>query len=197
MHLVFDLETTGLLPKTKVGGRDRIASFKCTAKYNKTRIVSISWVVLDKKLNEQERHYYVVKPTIKIPVSSTRIHGITDEYAKAHGVNIGDVLDNFEQSINRCDYLVSHNLVFDKMVLLSELYRLKMMSCIRKVCQIEHYCTMLNGQKEMSASKYPKLKELYYYLLDEEMDEESSHNALYDTLSCCKCYKALLKIKNK
>jgi DNA polymerase III epsilon subunit-like protein len=191
MHVIFDLETTGLLPKVKsCGGRSRIASFKSTNSYKNTRIVSIAWIVLNKKLEEMERHYYVIKPSIKIPDEAIRIHGISNEHAKSHGVELLEVLQTLEKNFNECENIVAHNFLFDKMVLLSELYRHKAMTCIDSMFRLRHYCTMINGQKCMKTGKFPKLSALYEHLFDEELT--NAHNALDDTIHCCRCYKVLI-----
>lgn len=193
MHLVFDLETTGLLPKSKgPNGRMRIASYKSMQKYNKTRIVSIGWVVLDKNLEEIERHYYIVKPKVHIPLSSIRIHGITNEYACTHGIDVAEVMLKLNTSMSACKFLVAHNMLFDKMVLLSELYRMRAKKCIGNVFRMKHFCTMLQGQKILGLGKFPKLGELLHTVCGNHATE--AHNALYDTLDCSMCYKELIKM---
>jgi DNA polymerase III epsilon subunit-like protein len=191
MHLVFDLETTGLLPKTQQadGVRPRISSYKSISKYNKVRIVSIGWVVLDASLSEVERHYYVVKPRVHIPISSTRIHGISNKQAKEVGVEIQEVLRKLEQSMTGCKFLVAHNLLFDKMVMLSELYRHRAKKCMDYLFKMQHYCTMLHGQKMLKCRKFPRLAELYEHCSGTPLT--NAHNALEDTLHCCACYKTL------
>jgi DNA polymerase III subunit epsilon len=190
MHFVFDVETTGLpimRPKPERG----FFPYRFLSKYNSARIVSISWVVLDQFFRERERKYYVVKPRgFVVPEESTRIHGITHEYADLNGVHFAEVMRDLKNTVADCDHIVAHNLAFDRNVLYSELYREHAYDTIKRIQQSRYYCTMLEGQKHMRVRKFPKLAELYKYIYNEDIT--GAHNALHDTLHCVKCYDYLV-----
>lgn len=187
MHIVFDLETTGL----PVRGKHGFYPFKMVSKYNTARIVSVAWIVLDKNLVEKEKRYHIVKPDgFAIPESATKIHGIKDSVARRTGISIKTVLKKLETTMKGCTTLVSHNINFDVNVLMSEMYRNKSMESIEHIMGMNKYCTMLNGKKHMSVGKFPKLSELYFHMTKQTMP--NAHNAMYDTEHCCDCYKRLL-----
>lgn len=188
MHFVFDLETTGLPAKKERGG---FYPFRMTSKYNTARIVSVSWIVLNSKLEEKHKMYYVIKPEgFDIPESSSKIHGITHKEAVKTGKPMHTVLKELETHLTMCDTMVAHNINFDMNILLSELYRQHQAQCIDHVFKMKRYCTMLHGQKHMQVKKFPKLSELYHYITGDDIS--NAHNALYDTEHCAMCYKALL-----
>lgn len=188
-HFVFDLETTGLPVRCP---RNVYHSFKRLSKYKTSRIVSLSWIVLNDDLQETERKYFVVKPAgFTIPAEATRIHGITNEEATKTGRDLLATLREMESSFARCDKVVAHNLAFDLNILLSELYRAKMLPAISHLLKVTHYCTMMEGMKHMKVRKFPKLSELYGFL-HENTAMPNAHNALYDAVHCCECYKKLV-----
>jgi len=91
MLLFFDVETTGL-------PRRRSASYKDVD--NWPRIVSISWALYGSDEFLVEHRYAVVRPDgFTIPVDSTRVHGITTEYARTHGQLLIEVLNELEGDV--------------------------------------------------------------------------------------------------
>jgi DNA polymerase III epsilon subunit-like protein len=104
--IVFDTETTGL-PKT------REPAWK--GPNNWPHIVSISWIVIENDAITKEQ-YSVVKPMDwVIPEESTKIHGITQTYAKEHGESLSNVMDRFWTDIAGST-VIAHNLQFDENV---------------------------------------------------------------------------------
>lgn len=165
----------------------RFANYKYTRYYDTSRIVSISWVHLDKNYQKVSSNYCIIKPdNFNIPDEATKIHGISDEYANQYGVSIADLIRIFKYSAVGSQTLVSHNIRFDKSILLSELHRYNEFDLLDKVASMDEYCTMMKGKKMMKTKKWPKLAELYQNLFDKEM--EGAHNALYDTEHCTDCF---------
>jgi len=74
--LVFDAETTGLLPS-------KWTSIEETWKF--PRIVQLSWMLFDMGTNKIVKlRDYIIKmpPNYEIPKNSSKIHGITTEISK-------------------------------------------------------------------------------------------------------------------
>jgi DNA polymerase-3 subunit epsilon len=172
--LIFDTETTGL-PKHKN------EAYK--GPNNWPHIVSISWVILDTDTNIILRQKtFIVKPEWTIPTDSTKIHGITTEYAQRHGVKLDFVINEFLGETY--DVLVAHNMKFDLNVILNAiLWDLKIPSYSfpNKICTMElskDLCK-LSGKY---GYKYPKLKELYFHAFQRMPDEAKLHGSLYDVL---------------
>ena len=190
MFLIFDLETTGLPRMTQ---QKRFANFKWSRYYDTSRIVSISWVHLDKNYKRVSSNYCMIKPdSFVIPDDSIKIHGINNDRAKQYGLPIMEMFHMLKHSAEESKQLVSHNIRFDKAVLLSELYRYNQMELLEKLNGMEEYCTMMNGKKHLKVKKFPKLGELYKSLFEKEMEE--AHDAYYDTAHCMDCF---IKLQNE
>ena len=57
------------------------------------------------------------------PEASARIHGITTDIMREKGNPIKKVLKEFQKDFTQCQYIVAHNLNFDKTILRVELFR--------------------------------------------------------------------------
>lgn len=192
-YLLFDLETTGLPINYK-------ASY--TYLENWPRIVQISWVVCDHNglIDTPNIKDYIIKPVnFRIPEESTNIHRISQEDALKNGKDIKDVLSEFIIDISNCEYIVAHNLKFDKNILLSELCRLELSESIEEILNKKDICTLLETTDfcklrpyRYGAWKWPKLSELYYILYNTTIDENKAHNSCYDVEILKLCFVRLL-----
>ncbi len=190
MHIVIDLETTGL-PCQKPSPFRGYYPYTQVSRYESSRIVSICWIVLDDDFKETVRTYHVIKPDgFSIPIESTRIHGISHDEAVNIGVSIEQVIRELHQAAKNCRYFVAHNVHFDRNVLLSELHRYNANATLNKIKYLKTYCTMKNGRPYTALRKMPKLTELYKSIHNEEMT--NAHNALDDAVHCCKCYTYMM-----
>lgn len=205
MFLVFDTETTGL-PSRK--SYDNYFSPEQLDKYEKSRIVSIAWILCDgpKIVSKQ---YHVVKPSdfvIDDKSKATEIHGITQKIALEQGSPLPSILNAFYLDISRCSGIVAHNLAFDKHIILSELYRCvskdvynketceKIITKIKNstgVCTMKKSCPHLNLLNKYGRPKYPKLDELHTHFFGEPV--KNAHNAMADTEACYRCFLAIPK----
>jgi DNA polymerase III epsilon subunit-like protein len=184
VFIIVDLETTGL----PIGPRFH----ENLQTYNKCRVVSIAWIVLNDDLNEVDRQYYLVHPdNFIIPKDSTRIHGITTDEAIEKGIDIKLALNKMLDSMRMhgVHTIVAHNINFDINVLKSEMFRYDMHAEIDEISKMDVYCTMFYGRKLFKLSKVPKLIELYKLCTDREL--EGAHHALIDTDACAECFKIL------
>lgn len=189
-YMVLDLETTGL-PKTKGFGRYYEPSD--LAMYETSRIVSIAWMILDSNLEEKEKEYFIVKPNnFNISNQSISIHGITEAYAHENGIQLKDIVNVLEKTLNSYTdiEIVAHNVNFDTNILLSELFRSGSMDLYDKFMSLKRFCTMKHGKDIMQCSKFPRLGELYFFLLQKELT--NAHHALSDVESCAKILKNIL-----
>jgi len=173
--LIFDTETTGL-PKARNPATD--------GPNNWPHLVSISWVVLDSDTNEilKQRSYIIEPVNWTIPADSTKIHGITTEYAIRYGTDLYLVMDEFMNE--ECQMLVAHNIEFDISVVVNAVLwdlKLQFPPIAPKQC-----CTMKLGRDlcmlpgSYGKYKYPKLKEFYYHVFKKMPDETQLHNSMYD-----------------
>ena len=185
-YLFIDTETTGL-------PTDRGASFYESE--NWPHIVQISIIALDSDMNIIAEKDYVLAPeNYTIPQTSSKIHGITNEYAIEHGRSRKEVLGIMRELLQTVDYVIGHNVEFDINVLKAEIYRewghndwfyslyykvLDTMQMGAEVCKIP---SNIKGEKY----KWPTLDELYRKLFGKSF--QGQHNATNDVKATYECY---------
>ena len=178
--LVFDTETTGLLPKNKVDIE------------NLPYVVQISWVIYDLELKHVIKEKdFIVK--VNNHISNSDIHGINDLISQEKGVDIGGVMKEFICDMNEVDLLICHNYGFDSKMIEIELLRLKRNLEIKLFKKRPYYCTMMETidfcgleSNFYGTYKWPKLCELYELMFDCQF--ENMHNSLADVNATLRCY---------
>jgi len=116
---VFDVETTGLIPKV-----DPITKSLPTLDYF-PNIIQFSWVVYDLATNmiDQKRNYYIRLPPNKLVTNEiTFLTGITQDMCNG-GVELVPVLAEFCNTMSKCDFVIAHNLQFDATMIMAEITR--------------------------------------------------------------------------
>ena len=206
-YLVFDTETTGLMPKSGRGTPSPpISAYP--------HILQMSFAVydmFDRKIVSQYDSYVNVSPDIEIDNKITELTGITREKCNG-GANIVDVLESFYKAYIMCEGLVAHNIEFDEKMIMIELERNcekianKMPQCLKifnpiyeQVHNIDRYCTMKKGTDICNilvesklpgrppSKKWPRLNELHASLFAGEVPD-GLHNSMVDVLACLRCY---------
>jgi len=194
--LIFDTETTGLIPK------------KTSTLADWPHIVQLSCILINlDKLDEMFVDNFIINPGVLIPKESADIHGITNEIAEDKGINIRDALLRFTYFLDEADTIVAHNLSFDKKIIEKELERTgypnyfnikshQIYDTMKKginVCNI-----MRTGNSGRHYKKFPKLSELYEHLFKPKADcieFTNAHNAIYDVLMTLRCYLKMNEIE--
>jgi DNA polymerase III epsilon subunit-like protein len=200
MRLLFiDLETSGLPIQPCY---DRYYPYSQLQYYTNSRIVQISITTAILELDEfttEENVTYTIKPD-GFEIKNSHIHGITQEIANLTGVPFTEAITSLSDIICKCDMIVAHNLIFDKNVLLSELYRYKFNDIINRINIIEEFCTS-RGTTNITKLpfnkvkyKQPKLIELYKHLFGTNPIGQM-HEAQYDVKIMIECFRELLKKK--
>ena len=118
--LVFDTETTGLLP-TK---NHQTRTYPPVESY--PHILQLCFVVYHvptQTVEETYNEYIRVDDAVTISPVITDITGITRELCCTRGVAVADALAAFYRAYQRCGVLVAHNIRFDKEVLMAEMER--------------------------------------------------------------------------
>jgi DNA polymerase III epsilon subunit-like protein len=186
-HIIFDTETTGLLPKKNF----RVIHPKRFDKWKQCRIVQIAWLVCNDEGDVVRSHDYIIKPDgFTVPEESFKIHGISHENAVKNGQPIVEILKKFLLDVTISSTIVAHNVVFDVSVVLSEMFRSTGdgsfdLSEVDSFYKKNSYCTMLHGTKK--GGRWPKLDILYKEYFNCAPDL-TLHNALNDAEICRKIY---------
>jgi len=195
--IVFDTETTGLPV-------DQNAPLTDSAKW--PYIIQLSFMVFDtttKEILEYSDSIIQLDSSVHISPESIAIHKITAERSQAEGIPIKHALAHLAENISEADIIIAHNLVFDKRMLMVEMYRNKMRSCLyRDNLPIPEYCTMkrtvelcqlpaINKKtgEVYTNYKYPTLTELHNHLFCRK--PRGTHNAIADVMICLRCYVML------
>jgi DNA polymerase-3 subunit epsilon len=199
MKLLFiDTETNGL-PK------NRFAPY--TSHELWPNILQISWQLVDsltwRVLSEYDAFIKLREPWNK---DAERIHQIPEGIVKNFGKEPGFVLGELKIALSECDFVISHNMMFDKTVILSEVQRLKESGSDLNPRDfwrqgINELCTM-NTTREFCGIKfpnsndykYPKLNELYAKLFNKQYDISgaSLHNSKHDVSCLVLCVKKMV-----
>lgn len=185
--LVFDTETSGL-PKNRKEGYN----YKDLEQFDSARLLSISWLILNEE-NEivQKKTYYIKPDNFEISQESIYIHGLSKDFLNLNGLTIQEVFLVIHGILLKYNIvrLIAHNIDFDINILRSELYRYEFGITLKKLNNIQLYCTMYGSQSKMNVRKWPKLSEAYKFFYSKEIT--NAHNAEYDTLHCYKIYLKL------
>ena len=186
MYLFFDTETTGLPRNWKAPVTDL---------NNWPRMVQIAWILCDNNGNRIESNDYIIKPeNFDIPRDASRVHGISTERANNEGEDLVRVLNEFNELVERSDFIVAHNISFDEKILGAELLRKRIQSNFnrkRKLCTMQSstaYCRLPGPY----GYKWPKLSELHIKLFGEDFDD--AHDASVDINATEKCFWEMRKI---
>ncbi len=100
---IFDIESTGISPRAD-------------------RIIELAIIRIDPGAPEPVERYWLVNPTVPIPVESTAIHGITDEHVK-NQPTFAKIASEVEAFLANCDLGGYNVLRFDIPILSEEFMR--------------------------------------------------------------------------
>ena len=208
--LILDVETTGIPHRS---GREYPDPRINTLAYDQARIVQIAWIIKTEGTEDnQYEHQQIVKPDkFIIPQVTVAIHGIDTDRATKEGLSMKETMGILRDSIitHRPTHLVAHNLLFDKNIILAEIFRLNPLTFAGRDAfyyvfrDMKEVCTMECGREfaqiplpsNPNKFKAPKLGELYLALTGKPMREK--HDALYDTRKCAQCYYLMREITKK
>jgi DNA polymerase III epsilon subunit-like protein len=166
--------------------------------YNDARIVELAYKIYDENNALVKAISVLIKPEFEI--KNTEIHGITNKMANDFGTRIDIALAHFIIDVDNVDLLVSHNMEFDKYIVLSEMWRIVSVGDnvhninyldIATLLHKNTMCTMKTGQEKLNYTKYPKLVDLYRTLCG-NVHWKQDHRALDDVDKCAQCYFKLV-----
>jgi DNA polymerase-3 subunit epsilon len=204
--LVFDVETTGLIPK-----KDPNTNQACPIE-KMPYIIQLSFVVYSMIEHRVVRYYssYIQLETPDLVTDEiTNLTGITRSDCIERGQNINVAILELWNACKKADIIVSHNMFFDKCMVRTEIKRninilepiapgIKNMFYEEKTPEL--LCTMMasinicnlwrQSNNGKMFKKFPKLIELYSQLFHET--PENLHNSLIDSVATLRCF---LKIK--
>ncbi len=192
--LIFDVETTGLLPK---------------AGEPSPHIIQFSFIlynVEDNIIEEIHNYYIQVSPDVVISPKITELTGITRDMCDRQGIHIVDALLHFSRAYVQATMVIAHNHSFDSAMVKIEVERNRDHPRANFINMFQpdgpskiQFCTMRSsvnicnimvekpGQKPYK--KWPTLLELYRHLFASTPD--NLHNSIVDVLVCMRCFLKL------
>lgn len=184
MIIFFDTETTGLPIDWKAPVTDL---------ENWPRLVEIAWIITDESGKRIHEHHSIIKPNgFEIPRQASDVHGITTEIAIEEGVELSEVLNEFQELLSsNQEILVAHNMSFDEKIIHAEFLRnnLKFPDC-QKICtkdESTNFCKLPGPY----GFKWPQLGELHRKLFGYDFND--AHSALIDTRVLVNCFFELIR----
>ena len=157
--MVFDTETSGLMPKHRFG-----TPFPPIESY--PYIMQISWILYNVATNQIEEtvnEYVRIPKHVEISPESIAVHKISRELMEEKGKPIVNLLAKFFEAYMKCDCIVAHNLHFDSELVRKEMWRnrkelekkIKIPDRVNIICgvfnkkfnaayHIDTFCTMMN-----------------------------------------------------
>lgn len=206
--LIFDVETSGLLPKDYKPWK----GFSDLSKF--PFVIQLSYILYDLENQRLLNSYneYINQNMESIDPVITNLTGISIELLQTKGVPIENALDNFSKACLECNAIIAHNLEFDSTMIhienmrnakklsenscntITDIYR-KTNNNIIYECTMQmtvDFCNLERINSRGIYKKLPKLAELYQILFGKI--PENLHNSIVDVFACLRCY---LKYKYK
>lgn len=198
LALIFDVETTGLIPKNPTPG-------------NVPYIIQISFLLYDtenEEIKQVYNEYISIPPSVVLKPEITDLTGIHRETLDTKGIDIVDALKAFLEAYLVADMVVAHNIEFDITMIMTEAsihYRLLVDTFHKDQRTLEKsiYCTMRRGTDLCKLErinsrgvylKLPKLSELYTHLFKTD-PPKGLHNSMIDVLACLRCFMEMKMFK--
>ena len=189
MYLIFDTETTGLPQNWKAP----LTDFN-----NWPRCVQLAWQVHDNQGKLVEVKNFIIKPEgYDIPFNAEKIHGISTDRANKQGMPLAHVLEEFVKDVEKCNFVVGHNVSFDNNIVGCELLRKDMPNLLADFPALDtkddatNYCAIPGGRG--GGFKWPSLTELHTKLFGEAFAE--AHNASADVEATARCFLELVRLE--
>lgn len=198
--LVFDVETTGLLPKK---GEEVPAE-------ELPYIIQLSYVIFETsnwRVSKEFNHYINIPKHVEISSEITEITGINRDMCNK-GITMDKALEEFCEDYMICDTIVAHNIYFDRRMIQLEISRHSeslnpfhvervFLQSYEKEENKQNFCTMYKSKnickierkddKGETYYKSPKLSELYEHLFETKAPQ-NLHDSLIDTYVCLRCF---------
>ena len=150
MYLIFDTETTGLPKRWNA---------PITDTNNWPRCIQIAWQLHDESGNLIEHQDYLVQPEgFNIPYDAENIHGISTELAQEQGIPLAEVLEKFNEALNKTKFIVGQNIKFDLNIMGCEFVRENIADQLQGLPAIDTCTEHTASLCKLPGTRYGKLK---------------------------------------
>jgi DNA polymerase III subunit alpha len=188
MYLIFDTETTGLPKRWDAPITDTDNWPRCT---------QIAWQLHDQFGNCLEHKDFLVRPDgFDIPFDAEKVHGISTQLAEQKGKPLHDVLEQFNEVLEKTKFVVGQNVGFDINIVGAEFVRLNIENKLQELPVLDtctehtaNLCKIPGGR--YGKFKLPTLTELHEFLFNQPFAE--AHNATADVEATARCFFELIR----
>jgi DNA polymerase III epsilon subunit-like protein len=149
------------------------------------RLIQLSWI-LEVEKSIIKKNYFAKPSGFSVSKKAYDLHGISTDFLLINGIEIEDILCEFEKDLEKSVTIVSHNFEFDEIIILKEAERISFKTNLPykySICTMEGSLSLFDKNKWI---KYPKLNELYEVLFEQGITIQ--HNADKDVEVLRKCY---------
>lgn len=188
-YLIFD--ATGI-------GKPKSYKVPATDTFNWPRMIHLSWIILDENLKPIEDYDCIVKPEgFAITPAISKYAKIDEEDIKTKGEELKAILEKFGESLDKVDYVFSHNLNGNECVVGAEFVRKGMKN---KTVYANSYCLMQETTwfckipSKTGGYKWPSLTQLHSICFNSGYSP--INNARADVIAATRCFIALMKTRH-
>jgi hypothetical protein len=159
------------------------------------RLLHLSWILLDAKLQIKEDFDCIVKPEgWELTEEILKYAHLELEEVQKKSVEVDDILDKFNASCEKANYILAHNIKFNESIVAAEsMRRVKPLTLLKK----EKFCLMQEGTyfcklpAKGGGYKWPTLNELHITIF--EKGYTPANNARADVIASARCFINLMK----
>ena len=187
MYLIFDSSANGR-PKSYKASLDDA--------FNWPRLIHLSWIILDKELKPTKDFNCIIRPEgFKPSAEACKSHHLELEDFETKGDDLRQVLEQFSDSVNACEYIFAHNLKYNEGIVGSEFYRKSMVS---PLISADKYCLMQEGTYYCKLPgkrgyKWPTLQEMHSIIF--KQGYTPANHARADVIAASRCFIALKRAR--
>lgn len=154
--------------------------------------VQVAWIIFTNTGQEIKRtNFYINNTDFTTSHSALKVHGITDEYRQANGIDRATALTHLTNDLSTYKPLIiGHFIDLDFNILGSDSYRTETENPLK---QYAAFCTMkaTTHRVQNPNNKFLRLGELYKQLFDKKLGDQ--HNALEDAKATAECFFELIR----
>jgi DNA polymerase III epsilon subunit-like protein len=190
-NLIIDTETTGLpICRSKMPKHMKYPNPKYSIAYSSARLISVAFI-LDDSINDNISDInkcHFIRNNSDLDKSLYKTNGA--KFADGVGVSIREILDSIQSVVERCDYIVGHNVLFDINIIAHEAYLANhplyeiLMS---KIDSVSYFCTLEAATRMGVDSRFSTLEDVYKFMNDGyafSAQKLEFHDAMDDVKAC-------------
>jgi len=190
IDLIFDTETTGLFDfkkDYKHPSQPHLVELGMQLYQDRELIASVS---------------ILVRAKAEVSKEALKVNQLTEKMLDDFGMPPELAMSLFLFYMHRADRLVAHNYEFDKMIVMTQLYRLGQEDAISYLNQKPYFCTkeastpIMKLPGKYGKYKWPTLDEAYRHFVDKN-GFSGAHRAIVDVEACAKVLWAMKNFQKK